>query len=245
MGKRKLKNAPLREAIFELTWQSPLDSTGFPEDKEFELALGKFDSAITKNFPVKKKVGPSASVMRVYGRPVYQFWKGNVEWPVIQLGPGVLTVNDTDKTYVWDSSFRPNLVRAIESLKKSYTQLPDFNRLSLKYIDSVDISPDIDFRKFISENLQTTLINEFDIPGKPIGLNINQAFEVDGSSVLLNIQNAINNVTGSHSLVWMTTVEKRGSIEFERITDWLDFAHNITSDLFVKMLKPAFYESFD
>jgi hypothetical protein len=28
------------------------------------------------------------------GFPVHQFWKGENEWPVVQIGPGILVVND-------------------------------------------------------------------------------------------------------------------------------------------------------
>ena len=42
MREKKLKNAPLKEAIFELYWQLPKDPTNFPHDPELEFALGLF-----------------------------------------------------------------------------------------------------------------------------------------------------------------------------------------------------------
>ncbi|MGV3767288.1 MAG: TIGR04255 family protein [Chitinophagaceae bacterium] len=248
MGRTKLRKAPLQEAIFEVSWQSPLDATGFPLDKDFELALGKFDNYISKDFPFKKRILPTTAPgvgIRVYGRPVYQFWQGNITWPVVQLGPGLLTVNDTEKNYEWDSTYRPNIVKAIESLNRSYEHSLNFNRISLKYIDSVDVLVTEDPYAYISKNLQTDLKNNFSIPGKPLGFNINQAFEIDDSVVGLSIQTAINNSNGNKALVWMTSVEKLGKFNTGDILNWLDNAHKITSDLFIKMLNPEYYASFD
>lgn len=245
MKGKKLKNAPLQEAIFELFWQSPLDATGFPFDKDFEFALGKFDSHISTHFPIKKKIVPDAPGLRVYGRPMYQFWTQNAVWPVVQLGPGILTVNDTDKNYEWEATYRPNILTAIDALIKNYDQKPQFSKVSLKYIDSVDIDSFEDIHDFISQNFQTGLVNRFDIPGRTIGLNINQAFEIDESTVLLNIQTAKNNSNGKKALVWMTTVEKTGKFTDHDIRKWLDHAHSLSSDLFVKMLNPDFYASFN
>ena len=244
MGRKKLKQAPLREAMFEIYWQSLRDATGFPVDKNFELGIGKFHRVIADAFPVKKQLFPIPP-MDVYARPAYQFWAGNAVWPVIQFGPGFLSVNETEKNYEWEKTYRPNVEKALNALVKSYEQEPNFNKVALKYIDSVDISSETDVHKFISENLQTDLINRFEIPGKPIGLNINQAFEVGGSTVVLRIQTAVNNSNNSKALVWITSVEKTGTFKSEDVLSWLDGAHKLTSDLFVQMLNPAFYASFD
>lgn len=245
MGRKKLKRAPLREAMFEINWQSPRDATGFPVDKNFDLGLGKFHSAISHAFPVKKRVLPIFPAIDVYARPIYQFWAGKAVWPVIQFGPGLLTVNETEKNYEWEKTYRPNVEMALNALVKSYEQEPNFNKVSLKYIDSVDISSETDVYQYISANLQTDLVNRFDIPGRSVGININQAFEVDGSVVVLSIQTAVNNSNNSKALMWITSVEKMGSFKSEDVLTWLDSAHKLTSDLFVQMLNPEFYASFD
>lgn len=243
MRSAKLTNPPLKEAIFELFWDSPLDPTGFPEDKEFEFALGKFDDKISKAFPVKKRKFPSIPEYKVYGKPVYQFWKGNIEWPIIQLGPGVLTVNDTDKNYEW-AAYRPNVIFAVNSLLNSYSTGLNFSKVTLKYIDSVDTDAEIDFRQFIKNNLQTNLENNFKIPGQQMGLNVTQSFRSDDSNIIINIQNATNNITGKKAIIWMTTIERSGNLSSEEIFTWIDQAHAISSDLFVQMLNPDFHATF-
>lgn len=245
MRSKKLKNAPLKEAIFELVWNSPLDKTGFPVDKQFELALGKFDSNIREYFPFHKRILPPNAPIKIYGRPLHQFWSGNITWPVVQLGPGILTVNDTDKNYEWEGTYRPNIHTATRALLKSYEAEMVFNKVSLKYIDTIDFTAETNIIQFISSNLQTEVLNKFTVPGELAGININQVFTVDGSQVVLNIQTAVNNLNGSKALVWITAVEKTGNFAAAEVLEWLDNAHAITSDLFIKMLTSEFYDSFN
>jgi uncharacterized protein (TIGR04255 family) len=245
MSRKKLKNAPLKEAIFELFWNSPVNKAGLKVDKEFELSIGKFSLNISKDFPVHRRTMPQEAPIKVYGIPLYQFWKGEIQWPVIQLGPGILTVNDTDKNYHWEDTYRPNIVTAIDSLRKSYNNIPNFNKVSLRYIDSVDVDKDEDVLAFINKNLLTSIENKYSIPGRPSGININQIFNIDDSKVSIHIQTAINNVTGAPAIIWITSLVRDGKIDLNELFSWIDKAHGIISDLFVQMLNPDFYESFD
>lgn len=245
MSSIKLKNAPLKEAIFELFWTSPLDHTGFPIDNEFDLAQGKFSSIISSAFPTHKRIFPANSPVKMYGRPFHQFWKGEVKWPVTQLGPGILTVNDTNENYIWDPNYRNDIHAAINALNNSYSKKLSFNKVSLKYIDTVDIPSTENITNFIGKNLQTDLINKYELPGTFKGLNINQVFTHNESQVGINIQTAINNVNGNKAIIWITSVEKNGEFSADDIFGWLDQAHNTSSTLFVKMLNPEFYASFN
>jgi uncharacterized protein (TIGR04255 family) len=245
MANKKLKTAPLREAIFELFWDSPVDSSGLKLDKELELSLGKFQLNVASRFPVYKRTLPPEASIRVYGVPLHQFWSGEVIWPVIQLGPGILTINETEKNYDWEETYRPNILFMIDAFKKSYNVLPTFNRASLKYIDSVDIPDTKNLQNFINENLLTGIENRYKVPGSLSALNLNQVFDIDDAKISVNIQTAVNNVTGSPAIVWITSIIRTGKIKENELTSWIDKAHQTTSDLFVEMLNPDFYASFN
>lgn len=245
MSRKKLKNAPLREAIFDLFWDSPVDKSGIKLDKEFELSQGKFQINVSDKFPVHKRIFPQGTSIKVYGVPLHQFWKGDVQWPVIQLGPGVLTVNETDKNYDWEKTFRPNIFFAMEALRKSYDICPELNRVSLKYIDSVDIHESENLGEFLKKNLLTEIENRYKVPGTLSGLNLNQVFDVDDSKVSVNIQTAVNNITRSKAIVWVTSVIRTGKISEKELALWIDKAHGFASSLFVDMLNPDFYAYFD
>jgi|SRR6185312_8023917 len=244
---KKLKNAPLKEAIFELFWQLPLDPTNFPTDPDFSLAVGKFQDLIKDAYPVYKSLDIPGNAVRIYPKPSYQFRKGELEWPVVQLGQGILTVNDTDKNYIWEDNYRPNIVKAIDVLLKSYEHQPKFNRVKLTYIDAAEYDPQLQApSEFIAENLLTSIKTSYEFPGKENSVWINKSFHSDDiGSFQINIQNGINNADGKPSIIWTTAVEESKNFTREEVLAWLDKAHTITSSFFVKMLNPKFYESFN
>jgi uncharacterized protein (TIGR04255 family) len=247
MPGKKLNRAPLKEAIFELYWDLPLDATNFPVDPEFDIALGKFADQIKTSFPIHKRLFPPGNNFKIYPKPGHQFWTGELEWPVVQLGPGILSVNDTDKNYIWEGNFRPNVIKAIEILQSSYESELKFKKVRLFYLDAVDYDPkEIGLSEFVSRNLLTSIKTGYEIPGKQDGINIAQAFNIDdGSLFMINIQNGLNNASGGPSIIWTTSVEYNMPMKKEDLLPWLDKAHELTSNFFVKMLKPEFYASFD
>lgn len=244
MSRAKLKNAPLKEVIFELFWDMTPSAVGaMPTDSQYDLALGSFADKIKAHFPTRKRTMPEG--IKIYPKPEYQFWKGELIWPVIQLGPGMLAVNDTDKNYSWDKNFKSNIQLAIQTLSESYEEQPKFNRIKLQYINAIEL-PELDAEKFIKEKLLTSVVRKNTIPGTTKGLQILQLFEQeDGAILTINIQTGLNSLTKLTSVVWTLTVESMQPMDDRKIDEWLDRAHNLTSNTFVSMLEPSFYASFD
>jgi len=114
----KLPNAPLQEVILEVKWELSLDqSTKTFIDPGFELALGKFHNSLVENFPFAKTKVPHQIPIQMLGHQTkLQFWTGENVWPVVQLGPGILAINDTDKNYEWAKTFYPLVQKALSSL---------------------------------------------------------------------------------------------------------------------------------
>ncbi len=247
MPRHKLKNAPLQEVIFELFWKLPLDENGFPYDPGIDRALGKFETDIIRLFPVYKRTIPEGLSLRVYPKPIHQYWKGELLWPVIQIGPGILTVNDTDLNYSWNDNFQANVQRAVEALKKSYATGLQLERVKLQYIDAVEYDPIAEApQDFIARNMNTELQNRHQVLGSARGVNVSQSFQVQhDSALLLNIQTGKHNKTGNPAIIWITAVEKVGVFDFQYLNDWLEFAHETSSKTFVNMLNPEFYAGFD
>ncbi len=247
MKQRKLKQAPLKEAIFEIRWAPVLDTNGIPEDRGYQLAQGLFAKGIRKAFPVHKNINTVPEILRVFPVIQHQFWSGELSWPVVQLGPGILSVNNTEANYIWDETFRPHILSALDLLEESYEKPFIFKSISLRYIDAMDlVIPLAEFSDFVGKNLQTQLINNYKVPGKPQGLSIIQAFALEDSSQLtLHIQNGVNQSNGENSLIWSTEVLKNGNLSKEDVIQWLDMAHEATSDTFINMLNPDFYASFN
>lgn len=244
----KLKQAPLKEVIFEVKWQLYTDERGVVYDPGFDYAVGIFASILKDSFPVHKRITPAGNNQEEYAinRPTFQFWKGELEWPVIQLGPGILSVNSTDVDYIWETTYRTTIQLAMNTLYSSYYKNIIFNNISLQYIDAVDIDDNYSFSEFASVNLQTDLINKYDIPGRLKGMHIDQVFELeDKSNLRLSIQSGVNNNNFKPAMIWVTGIENSNTIPPESVIEWLDMAHGCASALFVNMLNPDFYASFN
>ena len=97
----KLPNAPLQEAVFELRWTLDVSTDDQQEiDAGYELAHGKFQAAAEADFPVYRRLFPASIPPALLNyKVVHQFWREDQQFPVLQLGPGVFTVNDTDQNY--------------------------------------------------------------------------------------------------------------------------------------------------
>jgi len=247
MKQKKLKHAPLKEAIFEIRWAPVLDSNGMLEDSGYQLAQGLFAKGIRKVFPVHKNINTVPEILRVFPVIQHQFWSGELMWPVVQLGPGILSVNNTEANYIWTETFRPHILSALDLLEESYEKKFVFKSISLRYIDAIDLDIPLDeLSSFVGKNLKTQLTNGYVMPGKPRGLSIIQSYELDDSSVLnLHIQNGVNQSNGNNSLIWTTEVQKGGALSKEEVIQWLDMAHDTTSNTFINMLNPDFYASFN
>jgi len=245
MSKSKLKNAPLIEVIFELHWHDTADANGSTTDEGFDLAQGKFAEKIKSEFPLHKKLIPEGFPIRIFGAPLHQYRKNELEWPVIQHGQGVFSVNETENGYEWQKTFRPTIIESVKKLLDSYEEPLKFNRVKLQYIDAWDIKK-TNPKDFMKENLQTDIQTNFEISGKLNNFSVFQAFELeDGSEAQLNISSGINNKNQEQAVIWTTSVEKISEFKLPDIIAWLDNAHDVTSKLFVQMLNPKFYASLD
>jgi uncharacterized protein (TIGR04255 family) len=245
MSSTKLKNAPLKEVIFELHWNCPIDNTGMQKDEEFEFAQGRFAERIKSSFPVYKKLIPEGFPLNILHAPIHQYWKGEFKWPVSQHGQGIIAINEVEEGYEWENSFKPTVKQVLEVLFSSYEKPLKYERLKLQYIDVWDINDDNPF-EFIEKNLQTKVSSNNGSSGILKDINLFQSFELeDKSNLLINISTGVNNKTLCKSIVLSTSVEKQGVFTQKDIFDWTESAHSICSNSFKKMLNKEFYEKLD
>lgn len=241
----KLTKAPLQEVIFELFWELDIDpQMRQSHDPGFELAQGVFAELVKERFPFYKRVAPPIPVYLLNHRPIHQFWRGENEWPVVQLGPGLLATNDTEKTYVWDTEFLPVVEYALDAVLKSYKESPRFQKVSLRYIDAVELRDEFenDFVTFVETNLQVRVVRNFEVGGTISDLNLNQVFSLnDGSKLQLVISNGQRD--NKPAVVWQTAVVREKHISVDEIMMWISDAHSVTSSLFKRMLREDFYDS--
>lgn len=245
MSTTKLKNAPLKEVIFELFWDCSIDGVGLQVDEGFDLAQGVFSNKLKEAFPVHKKLIPENIPFTLFGAPIHQYWKGQMIWPVVQHGQGIIAINEVERGYEWEKSFKPTILSTIEKLVESYNRPLIFNKCRLQYIDAWELK-DLEPEVFVKENLQTQIQTGYDSPGKLSGFNIQLNYQLEyNTQMALSITNGVSNQNQKKSVIWNTLVERNEKLEKEQIIEWVDFAHQQTSSMFKRMLKPDFYASLD
>jgi uncharacterized protein (TIGR04255 family) len=245
MSNTKLKNAPLKEVIFELFWNCSIDGTGMQVDEGFDLAQGIFSNKLKSQFPVHRKLIPENIPFKVFGAPIHQYWKGQMQWPVVQHGQGMIAINETEKGYVWEETFKPTIITIIKQLVESYDRKLTFNKCRLQYINAWELI-DQEPINFVRENLQTQISTEYPTPGIHSGFNIQSTFQLEQETQMaLTITNGINNQNQNKSVIWTTLVEKNSKMHREDVINWIGFAHDHTSAIFKQILNPDFYASLD
>jgi uncharacterized protein (TIGR04255 family) len=243
----KLPNAPLQEVIFELRWKLNFDPESQTQaDKELQFAFANFSGLSAHELKHRVILKPSIIPDSLfYNRPVYQFWAAENQYPVFQLGPGVFTVNETEKNYEW-SYFRNLILQGVEWLKNSYSNKLDFSVVELRYIDAIEVDDDNqkDLIKFIADNLKIEITNHF-IDAKLNDLQLHQRFKIDNENHLsLLIANGVKNISQSKAIILQTSYNKTSNILLENLTPWIDAAHDTCSSLFRKMISNNLYEQF-
>jgi uncharacterized protein (TIGR04255 family) len=245
----RLPNAPLQEVIFEIRWALvPGKETGQIIDEGFELASGRLSTIIEQEFPHYKRIIPQdIPDQLMHYQVIHQYWSGENRWPVIQLGPGIFTINCTDEGYDWEGSFQKLIKQAIGWLEQSYKQSLNIRFASLRYIDGIRVDDyggiDGNWQNFIKTNFNFEYNNHFNTRGSQKQIQVNQTFELeDGSDLQLQIANGARN--NEKALVWQTAILKKDSFDFDKLVLWANYAHDIAHDLFQEMIKPDLYASF-
>lgn len=254
----ELANKPLVEAIFELRWALKESEQGLPpQDPGFRIALGRYYDCVRATYPVLQDL-PTAQVpenMTAYAVR-HQFRAEKNKWPLTQLGPGILTVNDT-AGYTW-TNFRPRLLGAIEALFKSYPgDIAAFKPVGvrLRYIDAIPYKPkEMDPVQFLSEllhmqiSVEPLLFEDPTNPDAPVRANLNLTFplkEPVGEGILGFATGARD---GRPSIVLETVVRSDGDDvpkEADDFETWLSQAHGIVDKWFFTLCRGKLLESFE
>lgn len=249
MPRKDLKNKPLVEAILELKWMLPTQVTpGMEGDPHYRLLLGRFSERVENDYPFHESL-PTAQVPDVMAAHMAQhrFRTGDGKWPLVQIGPGIMTVNETDG-YTWDD-FKNRCVKAVENLFNAHPAKQKFTvqDLTLRYIDAVEV----DFTqesvfKFLKEKMKTeislpvALFNGGRVNGNPKVFNWQASFPHEDPGGLVTLRFAVGQRRGKPALIWETLVQAdRDQIPAipDGFSTWVGKAHDLTDDWFFKLIE--------
>lgn len=243
-----LRNAPLKEVIFELHWELEyIAEENIQIDKGFEEAAMNFKSVCQQGFKVVEILKPASIPHTAFNnRVTHRFFKEKGRHPLFQFGPGVFTVNDNNKNYNWDD-FNQMVLNGLNCLKTSYSNPLVLSRVELRYVDavSVDILGQSDKFDFLRTHLHVNAQGYEFVDGKLEDINFAKKFSVDGDNYLhIMIATGVDRQTKKETVMWHTYINNSKRISWEELPKWLEGAHKIASKTFKKMLSNELYNKF-
>jgi uncharacterized protein (TIGR04255 family) len=255
-----LGNKPLVEAIFELRWGLTPQQQGMPIDPGFRIFLGRYYDQVKAEYPVVVDLPSSTVPEEITPHQVrHQFRKAQDDWPVTQIGPGIMTVNETSG-YLWDT-FHPRLQAAIEAVYAAYPrEIAAFHpmRGSLKYVDAIEYNPETSpapLLAYLRSHLHTGIDIEPLLFKKnaadreaPIGLNLTVAYPLSKPPGIIQLTIALGKREDRPSIILDTTVLSRKDAvpqEAHEWQRWLLDAHEVSDDWFFALVRGDLLKEFE
>jgi len=248
MSREILTKKPLLEAIFELRWELRQQPGRVATDPHYKLLIGAMYDRVRDDYGFHEPL-PAANMPDEIAAYVVQhrFRESQNGWPLIQIGPGIVTLNDT-AGYVWED-FEKRVSRLLDSLFEAYPNARRdlvVNKLLLRYVDGVvfDFETDNVF-SFLKDNMKLNihidkmLFNNTGVKDFPKGLDLRVSFASTKPVGAIQLRFARGKKQTSDALIWETnvlTVGKEVPAGKDGILRWVQSAHTLTDDWFFKTI---------
>jgi len=254
---KHLKNKPLVEAIFESRWDLQEISPGLIVDPHYKIIIGRIYERFKEEYSFHEQLPAAFLPDEIAGHIAqHRFRKEENRWPLIQIGPGILTVNDTEG-YIWED-FEKRIIQAVEVLFAVYPDSTDnlkFNSVSLRYIDAVDF----DFEKddlftFLRRDMKTNidlysgLFKDTGVDRLPIGFDWRFSFRSSSPKGAVHLRFVRGKRKEKDALRWETIVQSRPEDIPEipkGLAEWLRGAHDLTHNWFFKLTEGELLKRFE
>jgi uncharacterized protein (TIGR04255 family) len=182
--RKVLKNKPLVEAIFELRWElKGKAASGESIDPHNKVLIGAIYEKTKSEYPFHEQL-PAAEVPDRFAPYMIQhrLRKAEGQWPLIQVGHGILALNDTTG-YIWED-FSQRISELVHIFLEVYPDPENLkpNMAMLRYIDSIEFDYESDVLKFLQEkmkaaiNISQNLFEETGLTESPFDVDLKLSF---------------------------------------------------------------------
>ena len=256
MPSTKLTKAPLVEAILEIRWKLVEQAPGVAIDPRYKVLVGRLYDRLEDSYPFHEPLPTASMPDEMLGYIVqHRFRSAENRWPLVQVGPGLVTLNETEN-YTWDD-FESRSRKLLDCLFGAY---PDTQHslsiasLQLRYIDAIpfDFVRDSIF-EFMADKLKIdltfppTLFQDAPIQPLPAGFNVLFSFPTADPKGTIRLRFARGTRHDREALIWETVVQSDEADVPEMpagFQAWLIGAHTLTHNLFFKLIEGPLEESF-
>lgn len=256
VDRKILNNKPLLEAIFELRWQLQEPTPDIKIDPHYKLLIGSIYNEIKDKYPFHEQL-PTVTIPDEISAYVVQhrFRNNKNDWPLIQIGPGILTLNDTHK-YVWED-FENRIPHVVDTLFQTYPDLDllKVNELKLRYIDGITFDYENEkILNFLREklkidiNIHDKLFDDTGVSDSPLGFDLRFSFSSTKPKGAIHIRFSRGKRKEEDALIWETMIQSIGEDvpkDRDNITTWVKEAHNLTDDWFFKLIEGELQRTFE
>jgi uncharacterized protein (TIGR04255 family) len=256
----ELPNKPLIEAILELKWV-PLD-LGLRPDQEpkpwrdvgYPLVMGILYESLKNQFPHVEPL-PAQQVPDEMSPGVVKarFRTTDGGWPLVQVGPGVLTVNFTS-SYSWER-FLPVAQETYAKFRAAYTAAggigPSFTSTSLRFINAVETGEQSDKLQFLREKLHVDVLlpdglaKAPQLADLPSAIDLRLVWPLEFGAA--NARIASGSREGRPAILFDLSVATSGEKTPQGdaiVGEWLPKAHELIEDWFFALVEGELEQEF-
>ncbi|MBN1594231.1 MAG: TIGR04255 family protein [Candidatus Coatesbacteria bacterium] len=250
-----LSKAPLVEVIFELYWQLQQPQNGQPE-MNYGILAGRLFEKLKVEYPFHEPLPAASMPTEMAGYLIqHRFRTGDNEWPLIQVGPGLVTLNQVKDGFE-RGTFHRGIEKLVATLLEIYTEnrRPRFNRLMMRYIDAVDFDYQSEnISDYIARTLKTdlavssALFVDTGISAAPTSLDTTFYFNSENPRGQLRLRFGKGRRDDRDLLRWESIVEATGDEvpqETDGITQWAGDADELIHKVFFRMIEGEMKERF-
>jgi len=245
-----LPKKPLVEAILEVKW----GHENRP-DPAYPLTVGRLyerarqDYAEIEDLPIAQV---PAEVATHFVRHRFRQSKGG--WPLVQIGPGILTLNAT-REYHWED-FNRRAQRLLPWLYEAHPRPEDLaiNNLLLRYINAIefDYLAD-DALEFLASNLKvglrlpSELLQSVGVTRRPTTVGVQLGYPVESPAGVLRLQLGTGVKNDRNAVIWEIHFMSTGT-EVPQLPRafpaWLEGAHTRIEGWFFGMVEGELLDRF-
>ncbi len=238
-----LENAPLVEVMLEIFWEVKVDY----DYNNLQYLIGDLFTEIKNKYPVRNAVYDSTipPMELLTHRPLHRYRKLKDGYPLIQIGPGLITVNTVNQNYDWDT-FKIEIEFVIDALSRLDTFGIDKVKTRLTYFDFVKDNFEKDNRIEYLANKMNFELNQNIITdkSKTKAFNFNIAFQYENNTINYILKDRkIDDELG----VWLEyAVTSDSELKFNKISilKWAEKAHDKCRDIFYKTFDGILLKQF-
>jgi len=252
-----LLHPPMVEAIFELRWELQTDQqTNRMRDPSYPMMYGRLYERLKKDFSfIEDLPSTQAHPEATPFVPRHRLRKDRNSYPLVQVGPGILTVNDA-KGYSW-TSFKALILRLVESVVELYPtgNFPlNFIKCEMRYVNGIrfDISRENPL-SFLAEKLHTKIevdpdlfgLNELNDRPNAVGINLSYAMQKPVGNLSIGIN--LGQVEGKPAYILQNVIQSFGEMvpsDKETFSPWLSEAHEVAENCFQTFCKGSLMDKF-